>query len=125
MVHALHGIERGIPEKECREYLEFAADTLTGKPEGIYLRFADHLYLAPQDMPSLKGLHVLRPGLHLGTVKKNRFEPAHALALALSTAEVRRHCPMSAGGLQGDAFARADVYLSGQTFSHTGEEVGI
>ncbi|MCM1119163.1 MAG: RsmF rRNA methyltransferase first C-terminal domain-containing protein [bacterium] len=120
-VHALHGIERGIPEKECREYLEFAAEALTEKPEGIYLRFADHLYLAPRDMPSLKGLHVLRSGLHLGTVKKHRFEPAHALALALSPGEVRRHCPVSVGGLQGDASARADAYLSGQTFSHTGE----
>ena len=34
-------------------------------------------------MPGVKGLKVLRPGLHLGTLKKNRFEPTHALALAL------------------------------------------
>ena len=34
-------------------------------------------------MPELKGLKVLRPGLELGTVKKDRFEPAHALALWL------------------------------------------
>ena len=33
--------------------------------------------------PSLKGLKVIRPGLHLGTLKKNRFEPSYALAKAL------------------------------------------
>lgn len=38
----------------------------------------------------LAGLKVLRPGLHLGTVKKKRFEPAHALALALRAEEVKR-----------------------------------
>ena len=40
-------------------------------------------YLLPEEAPSLKGLKVLRPGLHLGTMKKDRFEPAHALALAI------------------------------------------
>ena len=34
-------------------------------------------------MPSIKGLKVLRPGLCLGSLKKDRFEPAHSLALAL------------------------------------------
>ena len=34
-------------------------------------------------MPSLQKLKVLRPGLELGEVKKDRFEPAHALALWL------------------------------------------
>ena len=45
-----------------------------------YVMFGDQLYLLPGEMPDLKGLKVLRPGLHMGTVKKNRFEPSHALA---------------------------------------------
>ena len=44
--------------------------------------------MAPKKLPSLKGLKVLRPGLHLGTLKKNRFEPSHALALFLKKEEV-------------------------------------
>ena len=32
----------------------------------------------------------VRPGLHLGTLKKNRFEPSHALALALRPDQVDR-----------------------------------
>ncbi len=46
--------------------------------------------MLPKECPGLKGLKVLRPGLHLGTMKKNRFEPAHALALALSPKEVKQ-----------------------------------
>ena len=34
-------------------------------------------------MPSVNGLKVMRPGLHLGTIKKDRFEPSHAFALFL------------------------------------------
>ena len=34
----------------------------------------------------LRGIKVLRPGLELGELKKDRFEPAHALALWLKTA---------------------------------------
>ncbi|MDE7223394.1 MAG: RsmF rRNA methyltransferase first C-terminal domain-containing protein [Acetatifactor sp.] len=121
-VRSLYGTERGIPEKECREYLEFAADTLTERPEGSYLRFGDQLYLAPEDMPALKGLHVLRPGLHLGTLKKNRFEPSHALALALCPEEVRRCCFVRSGSEQEADMPEAAVYLSGQTFPYTGEK---
>lgn len=50
--------------------------------------FGEQLFLLPGDCPSLTGLKVLRPGLHLGTIKKNRFEPSHALALALNSGDV-------------------------------------
>lgn len=45
--------------------------------------FGDRLYLAPVETPDITGMKILRLGLELGTFKKNRFEPAHALALAL------------------------------------------
>ena len=51
--------------------------------------YGEQLYLLPCEL-NLEGLKVLRPGLHLGTVKKNRFEPAHALALALKAEDVKR-----------------------------------
>ncbi len=50
---------------------------------GRITKFGDHIYLTPEEMPSLSGFRVLRPGLHLLTEKKNRFEPAHALARTL------------------------------------------
>ena len=121
-VRSLYGTERGVPERECREYLDFAADALTERPEGIYLRFGDQLYLAPKGMPALKGLHVLRPGLHLGTMKKNRFEPSHALALALCPGEVRRCCPVNSSEGRETSLPTAAAYLKGQTFPFEGEK---
>ena len=56
-------------------------------PEGNLLKFGQSLFWMPKDMPSLRGLKVLRPGLELGEVKKDRFEPAHAWALWLKTAK--------------------------------------
>lgn len=55
-------------------------------PEGIAVRFGDTVFLAPPELPELRGLRVLRAGLELGQVRKGRFSPAHALALWLKTA---------------------------------------
>ncbi len=100
--------EQGIPERECAEYLAFRKEYLTASPEGIYLRFGDQLYLAPQGTPSLRGLKTLRPGLHLGTVKKNRFEPSHALALALGMEDVKNVWNLKADSRE------AGRYLNGE-----------
>lgn len=108
------GEEKGIKEKECREYLEFQEENLKVKMQGIYVRFAEQLYLAPQHTPALRGLKVLRPGLHLGTIKKNRFEPSHALALALPEMAARRICRLSAEEKE------ICAYLNGQTFTFDG-----
>nr|WP_322597436.1 RsmF rRNA methyltransferase first C-terminal domain-containing protein [Paenibacillus sp. JDR-2] len=56
---------------------------------GEPLRFGDALYWLPHQTSGsfgsadLDGLKVARPGLHLGDIRKNRLEPAHALALAV------------------------------------------
>ena len=38
-------------------------------------------------MPELKGIKLLRPGLHIATRKKNRFEPSQAFAMNLKKEE--------------------------------------
>lgn len=53
-----------------------------------YLLFGEQLYLVPREMTDMQGLRVVRPGLHLGTMKKNRFEPSHGLALFLQEGQV-------------------------------------
>ncbi|MDD6492924.1 MAG: RsmB/NOP family class I SAM-dependent RNA methyltransferase [Firmicutes bacterium] len=108
------GVEKGICLKECREWQEFREQYLRTAFSGIYLKFGEQLYLAPDGTPALKGLKVLRPGLHLGTIKKNRFEPAHALALALKPEEVKNVHTLSVSEAAG--------YLSGQTFPAEGEK---
>ena len=45
--------------------------------------FGEQLYRLPDMEVDIKGLKVQRAGLHIGEVKKQRFEPSHSLALAL------------------------------------------
>ena len=70
-------------EKLPKEWLAFAKELGIRLPEGKAVSFGQNLYWAPAGMPDIRKLKVLRPGLELGTVKKDRFEPAHALALWL------------------------------------------
>ena len=70
-------------EKLPKEWLNFAKELGTRLPEGRPVQFGQSLYWAPTELPDLARLKVLRPGLELGVVKKDRFEPAHALALWL------------------------------------------
>jgi len=68
-----------------KEWVSFAKELDIQLPEGKPVLFGDTLYWAPAGMPELGRLKVERAGLELGTVKKGRFEPAHALALWLKT----------------------------------------
>ena len=70
-------------EKLPKEWTAFAKELGIRLPEGSAVMFGQSLYWAPAGMPDIRRLKVMRPGLELGTVKKDRFEPAHALALWL------------------------------------------
>lgn len=70
-------------EKLPKEWVAFAKELDISLPKGKAVLFGANLYWAPEELPDLRGLKVLRPGLELGEVKKGRFEPAHALALYL------------------------------------------
>lgn len=73
--------------------------------------FGDQLWQLPVEVPTLKGLKVLRPGLHLGTLKKKRFEPSFALAMAHQDEE----WPQVAISL-----ADWEKYVAGETFACAG-----
>ena len=80
-----------------KEWVQFAKDLQIELPAGQAVMFGDTLYWAPEGMPDIARLRVLRAGLELGTVKKGRFEPSHALALWLKTcANVQNYEPDSA-----------------------------
>lgn len=116
-----NGIEKTISIKDCKEYQAFLeneikADRFLEAKDKKYLRFGDQLYCIPEQMPGLKGIKVLRAGLHLGTILKNRFEPSHALALALHPEEVKH-----TWNLEGNS-AEAVSYLKGGTFLAEGEK---
>ena len=72
-----------VGQKLPKEWSSFAKELGIQLPEGKAILFGQSLFWAPTDLPELRGLKVMRPGLELGIVKKDRFEPAHALALWL------------------------------------------
>ncbi len=120
-IFSRNGVEKTVTIKDYKEYeaflkTEIKADWLLQTQKAPYLRFGDQLYQIPEQMPGLKGLKVLRPGLHLGTILKNRFEPSHALALALRPEEVTH-----TWNLDGSS-AEAISYLKGGTFPAEGEK---
>ncbi|SFI80386.1 RsmF rRNA methyltransferase first C-terminal domain-containing protein [Thermoflavimicrobium dichotomicum] len=58
--------------------------------DGTLTLYGEHLYLVPEELPSLKGLRVERPGRYLGQVKKKHFIPSHALALSIPPDSVKQ-----------------------------------
>ena len=125
-----NGGHRSLSSRELADFSRFCEENLHLPEDGLapglcaaagmgedtfFHRFGDNLYLTPVTFPNLKGLKVLRPGLHLGQMKKDRFEPSHALALALSPQAVSRIWDLSS---QSDF---PDAYLRGETFPAEGE----
>ncbi len=117
------GLERGMSDSVRRqpgngvlEWEEFAHETLRESFGGNYIKFGDQLYLAPEGMPSTRQLKVLRPGLHLGTIQKNRLKPSHALALYLHPEQVRYRVDLPADS------SEIRAYLSGQALQWEGEK---
>lgn len=85
------GWGRKTEKADLRFWQSFAQDLLTAPlPEENLRLFGDRLYLTPSDFPDLGRLRVTLPGVWLGTVKKDRFEPAHPLALFLRPGEAQK-----------------------------------
>jgi len=100
------------PQKLPRQWLDFAKTLQITLPAGKAVLFGTSLYWAPDDMPSLRGIKVMRPGLELGEIKKDRFEPAHALALWLKEASTQEN--LSSEGDQIKAYMHGETVPSPQ-----------
>ncbi len=91
-------------------FTAFAKELGIRLPEGNALMFGPSLYWIPRQMPDIRGIKVLRPGLELGEMKKDRFEPAHALALWLKTTSRTECLPWDSMAMQ--AYLRGEVIAS-------------
>lgn len=69
----------------------------------------DKLYYIPDAFPAVKGLRILRCGLYLGELKKNRFEPSQSLAMSLDYEDFKNVINLSAQD------ERVSKYLKGET----------
>lgn len=53
------------------------------------------IYALPEEMPQMTGLRILRAGVQIGRLASGRMEPAHALALAAESAQVKNRVDVS------------------------------
>lgn len=95
-------------------YRAFEKETLKTELNGEFILFGENLYLMPFGL-KLDGLKVVRAGLHLGQCKKGRFEPSHALALALKPSDFNFIESFSAES------AEIKKYLHGETLHGNGK----
>jgi 16S rRNA C967 or C1407 C5-methylase (RsmB/RsmF family)/NOL1/NOP2/fmu family ribosome biogenesis protein len=95
-----------VDKKHLAIYRAFEKETLAVSFERLFMA-GEHLCAAPKDMP-VCGVQTLRAGLYLGDFKGDRFEPAHALAMALKADEVKTvevSEPVAIDYLKGNTFA--------------------
>ncbi len=97
--------------KDIEIYREFEEKFLNVKLDGLFIKMGDELHLLKEDYFNLSGWRVLRNGLHLGSIKNNRFEPNHALALYLKKENVKNCLDLRYNSRE------VDDYLKGLTLN--------
>lgn len=101
------------PKEYEKLYRAFSDEFLRNPPTGEISAFGENLYIMPPFLPSLDGIKVLRFGLHLGTVKKNRFEPSHSLAMALNPQDAVQCAELSINDKEIFAYLRGETIPAG------------
>ncbi|MEX2414566.1 MAG: RsmB/NOP family class I SAM-dependent RNA methyltransferase [Paenibacillaceae bacterium] len=82
-----------IGSKETEElglWFEFMSINLKRPIEGQWVCYGSHVFWTNWDLPDMSRINVARPGWFVGTIKKNRFEPSHALAMGLHREDALR-----------------------------------
>lgn len=96
-------------EKLAEELLEFLSMIKRPLNQNRIQMAQERAYLMPEGFHDSRGLRKLRAGLLLGEVKKNRFEPSQALAMALKMEEFSQVIQLSAEDVN------VIKYLKGET----------
>lgn len=98
------------------ELLEFLSHIRRSFEASRLLIKNNRVYYLPEDFTMPEKLRYLRTGLYLGELKKNRFEPGQALAMALKAEEFDQTLTW------GKSDGRVIRYLKGETVELTKEE---
>lgn len=77
-------------EKTPKEVTEFYDSVFIDRPFGDNIQMiGDKAYVFPKNLPDIKGLSVVRAGVLLGEMKRNRFEPHHSAFMAAEKSDCR------------------------------------
>ena len=110
-----HAKRKLSTEKLPEELLEFLSHvTFPVQKQDIFIRDSKVYQVSPE-MPQEGGLRIMRNGLLLGEMKKNRFEPSQALAMALQMSEYDKIINLPASD------ERVVKYLKGETLDFENE----
>lgn len=108
---------RDAPGHARRLYESFCQAHLVEPPATERLALVgSYLYQWPAGAPNLERLRVVHPGWWLGALKKNRFEPSHALALSLTVTDARQVINLAPNS------AEVLAYLRGETLRVAGDD---
>lgn len=77
----------------------------------------ERVFYIPEKMPYVKGLRILRCGLYMGDMKKNRFEPSQSLAMFLKASQFPNSICLPVGD------ERVIKYLKGETIELKENEI--
>ena len=102
-----------LSKEAADDFAKFSAENLNMQFSQNRLALqGSHLYLLPEGLPDLTGLSIIHWGWWLGTSKKNRFEPSHALAMGLQAEDVRQTLPLSLDDTELMRYLRGEVLSS-------------
>ncbi|WP_031555882.1 RsmF rRNA methyltransferase first C-terminal domain-containing protein [Lachnospira multipara] len=86
-INNIRYISQGFNSKVPTEVTDFL-DSFNFEYDKKYINIrGTYVYLVSKYMQEEKGLRIIRNGLLLGEIKKNRFEPSQALAMALKLSD--------------------------------------
>lgn len=108
---------KGQQAVDLQPLYTFMQEHAPNVPIGKVTMHGDHIYAAPETLPDLNGIRVIRPGWYLGSLRKQRFEPSHALAMGLHASEAVRVVALASEE------AEAIRYLKGETLEFAGDRI--
>lgn len=101
---------RKTEKPDLRLWRSFAADVLAVELDENRLKVAgERLYYVPDTTPDFGRLRIVHGGVWLGSFKKERFEPAHPLALFLKPGQAKNVFALSAGSRELAAYLRGET----------------
>ncbi len=105
-----------VPGRVRRLYRQSVGAALRIEPPetGLYLSKEDHLYVVPMEPRLWEGMHLLRPGWWVASLRHGKVSPDHALAMALRPQEAAEQVDLTAND------PRVQRYLLGGFWSDDG-----
>ncbi|MBR5251515.1 MAG: RsmB/NOP family class I SAM-dependent RNA methyltransferase [Oscillospiraceae bacterium] len=103
-------------KKLLQPYLDFEKKFLNGVNFDNFALFGENLYAVPQGTPDLAKIKVLRCGLHLGEIRKGRFEPGHSLAMALKKEQAKQSVSFAHDSSEMLAYLKGETLQTDEDF---------